>query len=208
MRSDEDLIIDPSEIIIEKSTKSREDLVHANPWARLLARFFDYSLFFLLLLTAGRMVHGSPPAEIEKSKHENPNSYGLTKQGLVPLEFFCWIPLEATLLWAWGSTPGKAFLKIRLRQGCRLKLDFHTAMRRSFNVWFRGMGMMIPVINFFCLFTAYYRLKTANKTSWDANEQIAVEHRPIGRWRVISASVLIVSVFGAYAILRFNQLLF
>ena len=163
-------IIDPSEIIVDNAGTVKEDLFHANPWIRLTARFFDYAWFFLLLLGARALLHGHLPF----GKFES----------LLPFEFFVWIPIEASLLTFWGSTPGKFCLKVKLRQGKRHKLDFRTGIKRSFNVWLRGTGMMIPVINGFCLLVAYYRLKAFQITTWDKEDHIFVSHSPLGKGRI------------------------
>lgn len=168
-------IIDPSEIIVDKAGTVKEDLLHANPWLRLLARFFDYGWFFLVLWLGRTLFHGHVPL----GKFES----------FIPFEFFVWIPFEAVFLTFWGTTPGKFFLKIKLRQGRRFKLEFRTAIKRSFNVWLRGLGMMIPGVNGFCLLVAYYRLKTLQTTTWDREDHIAISHSPIGTWRIAVSSV-------------------
>jgi hypothetical protein len=160
-------VIEPSEIIVEGGkTAPRENASHVNPWIRCLARFFDYSLFFLVLLQIPFV-----------------NNY----ERLIPFEYFVWIPIEALLLSTWGTTPGKFFLKTKLKAGKRQKLDFMSALRRSFAVWFRGMGLGIPLLNFFCLLIAYQKLKLLKITSWDRDDHVQVTHYPIGRWRIYVA---------------------
>lgn len=174
-KNSKDFVIDPSEIIIDKSGSIREETSQANPWIRFLARFLDYAWFFLLLLSIRWFFKGS----VFHEKYES----------IVPIEFFIWIPIEALFLWLWGTTPGKWFLKIQLKQA-RRSLDFTTALRRSFRVWFRGLGMMMPVINCICLSLAYYRLNLKQWTSWDKEDHILISHRPVARWRVIFAASL------------------
>ncbi|HSX38282.1 MAG TPA: RDD family protein [Chlamydiales bacterium] len=169
-------VIDPSEIIIDQSDRMKKDGIRANPWMRLLARFSDYACFFFLLWGIKRLLHGH---------------FSLGKfESFIPIEFFAWIPIEALLLSAWGTTPGKFFLKIKLRQGKRLRLPFSVALKRSFNVWLRGLGMMIPILNGICLLLAFYRLKTFQTTTWDREEHIFVTHASVGRWRIIAAAIL------------------
>lgn len=177
-------VIDPSEILVGPSGTVKEDAFRPNPWIRFLARFFDYALFLLVLWGLRKLLQGG----LLLGKYE----------AIVPLEFFAWIPLEGLLLWIWGTTPGKFFLKIKLRQGRRLKLDFATALRRSFNVWFRGLGMMIPFVNCICLGLAYYRLKTLHWTSWDRDDHIAVSYAPIGQWRIVLSALIIASAMFFY----------
>lgn len=175
-----DEVIEPSEIIVEQPDKPRkEDIRHANPWIRFIARFFDYSLFLLLLLSSRKLFHGALP-------------FG-HYQYFIPFEYFLWIPIEALFLSTWGVTPGKWFLKTKLRLGKRQKFDYLTALRRSLSVWFRGLGMNILGLNFFCLLVAFNKLKVFQITSWDRDDHIVVTHYPIGRWR------LYVAVFVAAA---------
>jgi len=179
-----DEVIDPSEIIVDKSGTIKEDLVHANPWIRMIARFFDYAIWILLVFGIRKLLH------VPKLSPQY--------ESFVPYEFFTWIPIEAILLSAWGKTPGKFFLKVKFRQGRRFRLDFRAAIKRSFNVWLRGLGMMIPVINGLCLLFAYHRLKTFQTTSWDREEHIIVTHAPVGRWRIIAMGLFTAAVFLWY----------
>ncbi|MBX7065814.1 MAG: RDD family protein [Parachlamydiales bacterium] len=168
-----DRVIEPSEIIIERPNKPKENATHVNPWIRCIARFFDYSLFCLLLLWTRKLLHGVIPMG--------------TYDRFIPFEFFVWIPIEAALLSTLGTTPGKWFLKTKLKAGKKNTLHFYMALKRSFNVWFRGLGMGIIGLNFFCLAIAYHKLKMFKITSWDQEDHIQVTHYPIGRWRIYFA---------------------
>lgn len=179
-----DKVIEPSEIIVDQRGLPREDTTRSNPWIRFLARFFDYSIFLAFLWGLRIALKGHFPL----------GSY----EHLIPFEFFVWIPIEALFLMTWGKTPGKFFLKIELKQGRRTHFDFFTAMKRSFHVWFRGLGMGIPGLNFFCLLFAYHRLKLTSQTSWDREENITVLHRPVGQWRLIFAAVIAISTLFIY----------
>src|SRR5690606_39050837 len=105
--------IDPSEIITGEP--SRPKPAQVNPLIRLTARLFDYSLFFLVI----RFVAGSAVLL-------------LPLENWITLEFFAWVPFETLLLWTWGTTPGKWLLKTQIQKGFSKRLDFETALRRSF----------------------------------------------------------------------------
>ncbi len=176
-----DKVIEPSEIIVEQRERQpRENITHVNPWIRFLARYVDYSLFFLVLLLSRKWLHG----ELPLGHYEY----------FIPFEFFVWIPVEALLLSLWGTTPGKFFLKTRLKAGKRGKLEWICALRRSFSVWFRGLGMGIVGVNVFCMLTAYNRLRMMQITTWDRDEHVVVTHYPIGRWRIYVAATI--ALFG------------
>lgn len=178
-------VIEPSEIIIDGQSKPKENITHVNPWIRFLARFFDYSLFFLLLLSTRKLFHGQLPF----GKYEH----------FIPFEFFVWIPIETILLATWGTTPGKFFLRTKIKAGKKGKLDFITALRRSFAVWVRGMGLGIVGLNFFCMLIAFNKLKVFQKTTWDRDDHIKVTHYPIGRWRIyVAVFVAVVGILYYY----------
>lgn len=173
-------IIEPTEILVDGPKVTREDAARANPWLRFIARFFDYALFFLFLWSLRRFVPGHYP-------------FGQF-ESLIPFEYFCWIPFEALFLSLLGTTPGKFLLGIQIRQGRKTRIDFLTALRRSFSVWFRGLGMGIPVLNVLCMLFAYQKLKLIHQASWDRDERILVTHRKIGSWRAVLA--ILVAIGG------------
>jgi hypothetical protein len=160
--------IEPSEIITGKEAPKQAAL-RQNPWLRLIARLFDYALFFTL-------IHFTTLMRFEPS--------------WLPLEFLAWVPFEAFLLWSWGTTPGKWLLGIELYRMLGKRFSWEPAFRRSFYVWFRGLGMGIPVINVLCALVSYHRLKTFHATSWDQQEGITVVYRPLPKWRLYVTAVL------------------
>lgn len=185
-------VIEPSEIIIEKGRgEPKEDHTHVNPWLRFLGRFFDYSLWITALWLLHLILGGKAPF----SQYER----------IIPYEFFTWIPVEAVLLYTWGTTPGKYLLKTEIRQGRRSRLDIGSAFRRSFYVWFRGLGMMVPILNFLCLLVAYQKLKVLHLTSWDRDEHTRITHYPFGPWRLyISIAVIAIVALTIYFPKKFH----
>lgn len=181
-----DHVIEPTEIIVEGARATpNENAVHINPWIRCIARFLDYSLFFLSLLLLRKLFSGKLPfGDYER---------------LIPFEYFVWIPIEALLLSTWGTTPGKFFMRTKLKAGKKERLDFVMALRRSFAVWVRGLGMGLPVLNFICPLLAYNKLKLFKMTSWDRDDHIQVTHHPIGRWRIyLAVFVAVVGILYYY----------
>ncbi|MDE3046040.1 MAG: RDD family protein [Verrucomicrobiota bacterium] len=177
--------IDPTEIIIEKDGTYRQDTIQANPWLRLLGRLVDYALFFALIAFLRKTV-GQPGISLSPL------------EGLVPLEYVAWIPIEAALLSFFGTTPGKWIVGTHLKYGRHLRLDYSTALRRSTKVWFYGIGMGIPIVNAVCLLIAYQRLLTLRTTTWDRQEHIQITHRPIPTWRLGFALAISLIGFAYY----------
>ncbi len=168
-----DRIIEPSEILVEQDYV-RTKPAQVNPWVRFLSRFVDYSLFCLTLLILKQFIPLTSPTSFAK---------------LIPFEFFAWIPLETLFLFTWGKTPGKWFLKTDLRFKNKSRPEFIPALRRSMSVWWRGLGLGIPILNVLCLLVAYQRLKLTHTTSWDRDDHVHVAHRPIAPWRLTAAAI-------------------
>ena len=174
-----DKIVEPSEILLDVDGTIRREETYGKPWLRFLGRMFDYAVFFLALGGMERLVGRAAIPQIE---------------GLVPLEYALWIPIEATLLWGLGTTPGKWLIGTHLKQGKNARLDYPSALKRSAKVWFRGIGLAIPIINAICMMVAYQRLLVFKTTTWDRDEHIQVSHRQVGAWRLGLAAI--VAIFG------------
>jgi len=172
-----DQVIEPSEIIVDQPGVE-EDTSRINPYVRWLSRFFDYSLLALLLSLIYYLIG------IEK------------KEFLIPLRFLLWVPLEAFFLSQWGYTPGRLLLKTRVSKLGGGKLDFRLALRRSFAVWFRGIGMGLPVINVITMAIGFSSLKRQGISSWDRDEKTVVFHHFVKPIRIGLALGLILLTFA------------
>lgn len=183
-----DKIVEPSEILIDGEGTVRDDPIRANPWLRFFGRMFDYSIWCLALL-ALKKAGGSwmPKGNLD---------------ALIPYEYIAWIPLEAALLHFWGLTPGKWLVGAEIVCGKEKKLDFPSALRRSFNVWFRGFGLGIVGINALAMLIAYQRLRLMKETSWDRDERIRFTHRPVSHWRVYLCGIVALGGLAAYQFLK------
>ena len=98
------------------------------------------------------------------------------------------------MLAGWGTTPGKALLKIRLRNSDGSKLSYTDALSRSFDVFFKGVGIGIPIVQLITLIFAYNRLTKKGITSWDEGGNFKVSHQAIEAWR----SIVAVFIFMAF----------
>ena len=176
-----DRVIEPSEIITGREEDRKAPPSHVNPLLRLAARAFDYSVFF------GLLYFFFPPLLYQEIFN------------FIPVVFFAWIPVEALLLFTLGTTPGKWLLHTQLFRHHRRRLPLDVALRRSFAVWLRGLGLGIPIVNVFCIMGAYQRLKLLGATSWDREEGIVITHLPLPRWRFHLIAGFAMVGFGLYA---------
>lgn len=153
-----------------------------HPWIRYWARTIDtvIAAFGLAIVLAFL----SPGAF-----SDDESGYALVFSAL-----FVWIFVEAMMLATWGTTPGKALLRVRVAQNGQPP-RFGTALSRSFRVWFFGLGIGFPVVTAITMLVAYNKLMKGGQTSWDRKLDLTVLHSEIGalRW-----AVLVVILIGLF----------
>lgn len=75
--------------------------------------------------------------------------------------------LEPILLAAWGYTPGKWIMGLRVRREDGRKLTWEEAGDRLVGVFFRGTGLGIPIYNIARLWDCYEKCAKDQVMSWD-----------------------------------------
>ena len=144
------------------------------PWLRWAARIFDFFLFSTLMgILIGFMGLIYPSA------------LNIPDGALEYLLMFAYVFVEPIMLCSWGTTPGKALFKIRLRRQNGKKLYYSQALSRSFSVWVRGLGLGIPLVSLFTLLNSYNSLTKEGITSWDRGGNFSVSHQVLGPLRTI-----------------------
>lgn len=141
------------------------------PWVRYWARTMDIFLWSFLFGIPLVLIY--PPA-----LELNDILWGI-------LILFAYMPVESIMLSSWGTTPGKALLRIRLRKLTGNKLTYAEALTRSFNVGVKGMGIGIPLIALITLIAAYKNLTKNRITTWDKDGNSHVSHKTVGAIRII-----------------------
>jgi len=169
----------PSKMPVEETNIENKPKVSittkAHPWTRYWARYIDIIAFSL--------VFGIFLAIFKPSVLESSSAF------LTILILFVWIFVESALLSTCGTTPGKWLLKINL-SGRSGRLDFSSALNRSFAVWLKGLGLGIPIVSLFTLVSSYNHLNREGVTTWDKDGCITVTHDKIGIIRAIVAVII------------------
>src|SRR6476620_11226269 len=138
------------------------------PWHRLAARMFDYSIWGLLLALLLSQLRGAGLVP-EVTAHWL--AHPLIAPILITLSF---VPIEALLITAVGTTPGKWLFGIYLqfsisnayaRRDTRMQLL--RALLRAFRVWFQGLGCGFPLLAPVLVAIAHERLVVHQETDWD-----------------------------------------
>jgi uncharacterized RDD family membrane protein YckC len=136
------------------------------PWLRWAARLIDFGCFCVVLGVAGELV--SPGVALRV------NEYALNILALALM-----VPVEAMVLSGFGTTPGKALLRIKVANADGSRLDFGTAFNRSFQVWMRGLALGIPIVMLFTMAFGYNRLTSTGSTHWDQALGLSVTHSKV-----------------------------
>jgi len=141
------------------------------PWVRYWARLIDVIIFGLVL---GIFIGIFYPSALEMSE----NSLGIVM-------LLMYVFIEPAMLASWGTTPGKAILKIRVRNSKGANLSYTEALTRSFKVYILGLGLGLPIVSLITNIVAYVRLTKEGITSWDEQGNFKVTHQIIGVWPII-----------------------
>lgn len=173
----------------ESSTQHTEES-EIHPTRRFFARVFDYSIgaaifgfFFAAYLRAN-----NPTMDVQ----EISNIVRFSSILLVPL---LWIPIDQLFLYSWGTSPGKWFLNIRVKNLNGETISLNKAFLRSVSVWGIGIGLGLPIINLFCMYFSGRKLKKEGKTWWDNKFDIEVTHSDPSWFKFITFIILFPIVF-------------
>lgn len=171
------------------------------PWYRLAARVFDYAIWGLVLslLLAELTAAGVIPEIIG----------GLLAHPLIApmLITLTWVPVEALLIAALGTTPGKWLFGVYLqfsisdayaRRDAQAQLG--RALRRGFRVWWEGVGGGFPLLAPFLVAVAYEKLQQNQETDWDFTEDVLVTHGPPGVLNTMTGAVGLAAMLWLYGV--------
>jgi uncharacterized RDD family membrane protein YckC len=160
-----------------------EDGAQVRPWVRFWARSVDGILIAILVSVPLEFLM---PAEMNSRVGDR--IYSATAM-------LVWIPIEAVLLSFFGTTPGKALLRVKVSNKDGSNLSFPQALRRSVGVWLRGQAIGIfPLATIVANFMSYRTLRDTGVTSWDRYGRFLVTHRTVGMLRAF-AVILIFALF-------------
>jgi uncharacterized RDD family membrane protein YckC len=170
-----------------------------HPWRRFFARMVDlYTTGLFLVLLAAYTVGTAIPPEMAESYVK------MLDSSIVSGIFFClfWVPVEATFLALFGTTPGNWVFGIHIMHLDGVRLSFFGALYRSFLVLVKGLALGIPFVAPLTALFQYRRLTRTGETSWDAETNSVVIHQKWGVIRSIMCIAIVCGVFALYTVLR------
>ena len=85
------------------------------------------------------------------------------------------IPLEALMLWIFGTTPGKLYFGIKLKYYYGKRFTFAAAIRRSWLVFRYGLVFNVPFYNQYRLCKCYYECDEYPDMKWDDETDVTYQ---------------------------------
>jgi uncharacterized RDD family membrane protein YckC len=171
------------------------------PWNRLAARLFDYAIWGLVLalLLSELRAFDVLPERL---------GYWLGHPLVAPLLITAsWVPVEAMLIAALATTPGKWLF------GCYIQFSISNAyaerttsaqlkraLLRAIRVWWQGVGCGIPVLSPVLIAVAYERLVQNQETDWDFAQDCLVTHGPPGMLNLVTGVCGLVAMAWLYGV--------
>lgn len=163
------------------------------PWPRHLARATDIMLFGLSL-SYGFII-------IAPEFYNN-----LLLSGLIyPFHLFALIAIEALMLASWGTTPGKYLFAISVTDNDGNLLSLFSALSRSFQVYLKGTGLGLPIVNIIALILSYRTLVYGKwgKTTWDYKGGYRVHHDNITPARKLYLVLIWLSIMISFSLFSY-----
>ena len=148
-----------------------ERLYLPSPGVRLMARLVDMALYTVLAYAVFYM-RGVP--------------FNLNLLPGSPMFWLGMLVLEPLLLSTWGTTPGKALFRLRVRmmgapgQGGNVvvKLGYWRAFARTLLVFVLGLGMMLSILPVFTMLLSRWQLRRQGITVWDIRTGAVQDCKP------------------------------
>jgi hypothetical protein len=171
------------------------------PWHRLAARLCDYAIWGLVLalLLSEVRAGGMIPEHI---------AYWLGHPLIAPMVITgSYIPIEALLIAALGTTPGKWLFGVYLqfsisdayaRRDTKAQLD--RGFRRAFRVWWEGIGCGFPLLAPVLIAVSYEKIAQNQETDWDFAQDVLVTHGPAGILNTVTGVCGLAAMLWLYGV--------
>ncbi|MEM9479242.1 MAG: RDD family protein [Verrucomicrobiota bacterium] len=174
----------------EASSDEKDYSAPMRAWIRFWARNLDVTYFM-----TGTLVVTGATGWMDMYEFMDPNSASVSPAYVVIL-LGAWAFVESALLSSFGTTPGRALLGVKLTDGEGEFLSTSLALKRSFFVWFRGMGFGLPLLNIVMAGLSYMEVVRTNTTWWDDRTGSVVTHKRVRFARVLMAIAIAFLLFG------------
>jgi uncharacterized RDD family membrane protein YckC len=160
-----------------------------HPWRRYFARMLDTvisgGIVFFLIGVIGYIV---VPSKMPQIMAIFDGQGGQFADAMATC--FLAIPLNAMFIGLSGTSLGKWLFGVRVLDLDGAPIGIPTALKREGLIWFRGLGLGLPIVTLFTLGNAFSHLKNKGISTWDQELETRIKQRPGG------AKQAILAIFG------------
>jgi uncharacterized RDD family membrane protein YckC len=165
-------------------------VLKAGPWSRFLARCIDLSLWYIPIFYLPVSLI-SLDAEMRLFTRTLFLWVGFVVLKMMLSTLAC-LMIDALVMAAIGTTPGKWLLRLTLRQEDGRRVPLSWLIARNLRLWVYGLGLGFPIFNLWRLWRSYKQAVAGVSNPWDSPKQLTVEQRAVRSWRFWAAIPLLV----------------
>jgi hypothetical protein len=159
----------------------------ATPWPRFWAKLVDINVWGIpVALLIGLLF----PEFSSRPAFEGAGGSALFGALILPFA----LSIDAVILSAFGNTPGRALVGIRVETIRHERLDLRTAFKRNARVYFFGMAIGFPLAAMFTYLGNFNKLRNGEQTSWDKQLYTRVYNSGNNSVRTALAAVLALGI--------------
>jgi hypothetical protein len=180
----------------ERGNADKSVIANFHPWRRYFAKTIDYVLYSMVV---NIIVMASIVYNLDESVHYAYLDLTDIQAFYAVLSNFYWFVAEVFVLGVSGTSPGRWLYNIHIRNSDGLRLGFSESVQRSASLYFKGLGMGLPVIIFITSLFGYKQLTKEGITSWDADQKLIVSHGDMSILRYMGVAVVLLSIIAVSA---------
>lgn len=151
-----------------------------HPWRRYFARMLDTTVGGAVIWFAVGAVLAAVNQNAAKAFIDYVNLPDSRIVNICLTFFFAAFP-NALFIGLTGQSLGKFIFGVKVTRQSGGYIGFKVAFWREMLVWFRGLGLGIPIVSLFTLVHAFKTLKAERNTSWDCQLSALIVQRPTSR---------------------------
>ncbi len=172
------------------------EMLKPRPWLRYWARSIDILIGCFIVAYSWSYIHPSSYSALVEYVYE----YLLT--GVL---YGIWLFVEALIVSMFGTTPGKWLFNLYVLDREGNKLNYSLALKRSFLVLYRGLGLGIPIVALFTSIKAYGKLTSNIFTSWDLDCGTVTISKKNSTPKIVLSTVIVIALFAGLIYLNIHQ---
>lgn len=186
---------------IISNLKQKDEWVETpyHPWRRYFARILDISVNGMLIFFCLGLILGIIAPNFANDLFSTLSTDAGQLLDII-LTIFISTFLTAALIGKTGSSLGKYLFGIRVKNKSDSPIGYFHAWKREIDVFVRGLGLGMPIVSLFTIYSAYKKLLKDGKTSWDQKGEYRIIYRNnnLKQWALNILGFILLLIVIAY----------